>query len=1165
MSKSSRSFFKKALGMVLALSFVVMGVAPVSASAVTIEELQAQINALLAQLSALQGGGATTPGASYTFTRNLSSGDTGTDVMNLQKVLNMSADTRVAVSGAGSPGSETSYFGPATKAAVIKFQNKYASEILAPVGLTSGTGFVGASTRAKLNAMGGGVVTPGTGTGTPVPVGTGLTVSDPGQPSVSLAPNNAARIPFTKVRLSAGYDGDVTVTGIVVQRTGLAQDANFDGVVLLDETGAQVGLAKTFNSDHKLVLSEPVVVKAGTSRVFTVAGNMAANNSTRAGEVASLTVVQVNTNGASVSGTLPITGAGHTINATLAIGSVTMQRGGVDPAAAQTKEVGTTGYTFSAVRVTAGSGEDLTLRSIRWNQVGSAGSGDIANIKTYVDGVAYDTTVSSDGKYYTAVFGTGIAIAKGFNKEISIRGDIVGGSGRTIAFDIAKRTDIDVVGQMYGYGIIPPQTGSSAAPQVAQFTNSEDPWYDGATVTVSAGTITVSADSSVNAQNIAVNALNQVLGGFSVDVRGEGVTVARMVFNVMATGNEVSDITNVVLVDQNGSVLAGPVDGVDTTDPAGTLTFTNTVTFPTGITKVMLKGKLGTDFVSNDTVQASTTPSSGWTTVKGLTTGNSLTPSPSSAITSSLMTVKAGALAISVSSQPSARNVIAGSQSFEFARYVLDATQSGEDVRLTSLPLLLTAPDAASRAHLTGCQLFNGSTAITTGSNVKNPSSSLAASADETYTFDGTGIVIPKNSSVTLSLKCNVSTSASGTYRWGLTDNSSTYSGATGVESGQTVSETMTASAGQAMAAASSGTYTVAVDSSNSYAYRAVRAGTTGVALAAFKFTAGTNEDVSLRAVALQLANTASNSPADLVGERVTLWNGSTQVGVAQFGGANSDNATSTLSSPVTITKGETVTIVVKGDLSIHNASEGTPGAFLSVTYDGDANGLANGNYAVGVDSGSNISPSTTSDITTNGVRIFRNVPTLAAVSTGGSLSAGVDFYKVSVTNPDPTRDLIVKKLTFSVATTGGAFSDFRLVDNFGNSATASAVQSAGATGSQTVTFSFAQTASAAIIPAGSTKTFGLRAATIVDTASTAESITVYLKTDTSYTAAGAYLMNTVSGLSASNMIWSPFSTTSPESSAASEANLDWYNGYGIPGFPNAGTDMDAQTFTRPA
>jgi peptidoglycan hydrolase-like protein with peptidoglycan-binding domain len=72
-------------------------------------------------------------------------------VRYLQIILNSDLDTRIATSGAGSPGNETRKFGDLTRKAVIKFQEKYASEILTPMGLTNGDGIVGKTTRDKLN------------------------------------------------------------------------------------------------------------------------------------------------------------------------------------------------------------------------------------------------------------------------------------------------------------------------------------------------------------------------------------------------------------------------------------------------------------------------------------------------------------------------------------------------------------------------------------------------------------------------------------------------------------------------------------------------------------------------------------------------------------------------------------------------------------------------------------------------------------------------------------------------------------------------------------------------------------------------------------------------------------------------------------------------------
>lgn len=81
------------------------------------------------------------------FLRTLNLGMSGEDVRELQKFLNTDADTQVSLSGAGSPGSETTYFGSATQRALILFQEKHRDEILAPLGLIRGTGVFGLKTR----------------------------------------------------------------------------------------------------------------------------------------------------------------------------------------------------------------------------------------------------------------------------------------------------------------------------------------------------------------------------------------------------------------------------------------------------------------------------------------------------------------------------------------------------------------------------------------------------------------------------------------------------------------------------------------------------------------------------------------------------------------------------------------------------------------------------------------------------------------------------------------------------------------------------------------------------------------------------------------------------------------------------------------------------------
>jgi hypothetical protein len=144
---------------VLALAVMTAAVPTTPVYAQSNNSLQAQITALLAQIQTLQSQVATESSLSnYTFPRPLKVGDVGEDVKKLQQFLNGYSDTQVASVGLGSKGSETNYYGPATAAAVSKFQLKYRSEILTPAGLLNPTGYFGPSTIHQVSRLLAGVV-----------------------------------------------------------------------------------------------------------------------------------------------------------------------------------------------------------------------------------------------------------------------------------------------------------------------------------------------------------------------------------------------------------------------------------------------------------------------------------------------------------------------------------------------------------------------------------------------------------------------------------------------------------------------------------------------------------------------------------------------------------------------------------------------------------------------------------------------------------------------------------------------------------------------------------------------------------------------------------------------------------------------------------------------
>jgi hypothetical protein len=157
--------FKKIAFGAAVLGLIIVGSAG-HASAQAVSDLQAQINALLAQVASLQaqlaaqgsgGTTTTTPVTCHTFSTNMRIGDQGSEVGALQFYLRSGEQSTIS---SDEVSSQT--FGESTASAVSAFQEKYRSSILTPAGLQFGNGFVGALTRAKLNQLYGcGITTPG--------------------------------------------------------------------------------------------------------------------------------------------------------------------------------------------------------------------------------------------------------------------------------------------------------------------------------------------------------------------------------------------------------------------------------------------------------------------------------------------------------------------------------------------------------------------------------------------------------------------------------------------------------------------------------------------------------------------------------------------------------------------------------------------------------------------------------------------------------------------------------------------------------------------------------------------------------------------------------------------------------------------------------------------
>ncbi|MFA6428745.1 MAG: hypothetical protein WCW02_04385 [Candidatus Buchananbacteria bacterium] len=832
-------------------------------------------------------------------------------------------------------------------------------------------------------------------------------------PAASIAINGAARVPFTKINLTASSAGDVVIDTWSVLRTGIGQDAEFSSIDIIDASNNLPinDSGKTLNTNHIATFSEDLTIPAGTTKSVIIAGNIASGAS-YGGDVPALALNAITLKSGTISGSFPVVGNAMTINGAITIGTATVQRGAYTNATTSL-EVGKIGYTLMSFQVTAGSAEDVAFSEVKVYQGGSATlSSDLSNIKLYDEGsYVADGTVS--GNYIKFSFPSRI-ITKGQVKQYQIKADIAQGSARTVYLQIYRNTDLLVKGQTYGAYIAPTFSGTGAAG-----TQTANPVLWDNTFTISTGTFRVGSSNTVAAGNITIGS-SQVLGAFEFEAKGEAVNISALTLTVASSSaSQIEDALNSVkIVDANGNTVAGPTD---VTNNALTVAFTDTFRVPVGLNVYKVVGTLATNggWATNNTITVSFNPAT-VVTAKGDSTGLSITPTPNASISANTQTIKVANLVVTKNSIPTNQTVITKSNGVLIGSWTLDASNSGEDIRITSIGVR-----ASTTGKITNLTLKDGSSALSPVNS--NPVSSNNANTTSTFALSDP-LIVTKGASKVLNFYGDIPSNASNgeVDAWGLTDTSSTSNNsivAYGVSTGNRAAVTLTANDGALLTIAGSGTLAINTDTTQPAA-RLVVSGTTMVDLAELRIKA-TNEDIDITKLTINVAD------GGLTGRTGDY----TQVAKAYL---KLDGVIVGNTSGYSVAQANTTINLQRGQLTI---PQGTTGKKLSVlgdvaTIGSNQPGVANADIKVGINSfgfdntnyfsaygnGSNSQLATAGFTNTaatgTGIIIHKAVPAVTWVTPTNKLSATSVLHETKVTAVGGNIGLY--KLSFVTTTSSG-------------------------------------------------------------------------------------------------------------------------------------------------
>jgi hypothetical protein len=974
----------------------------------------------------------------------------------------------------------------------------------------------------------GGIITIGAGTGLTVALASDTPVSATVITNTTATTGNGqAAIPFVKINFTAASDGDVKVTNLTFKRSGISADSDLDNLYLYNGTtrltdGSSISSnLVTFNNVQGLF-----TVPKGTTVSITLVGDM--NYAATSGKTIGFSLVgagNVITNGATVSGSFPMTGnLMSTANAT-DLGALTLTGYQNYPAKANTSinpSTNTEVFRFTL----NGSNQDLNVTRLRLTAVGSIKSTDLQNLKITIAGVQYGPTLTSLDANGVADFDLSanpIIITKGSTKNVSLRADIVSGSTSTFYFSFQNQQDIVVKDMSYGVFVEPYAAGTFSIIR---------PGTDATPVgnyEIAAGDLSISRSTDSPTSDVSVDATNVTLASFDFTASGEDAKVQNLNVTASTTATATSP-TNAYLagiangkVYVNGSQVGSTKNLTEAAGSPNTINFTFGSTFivPAGTTaKVTIVGDVkhssGTSFSGGETVKVSI----GATTsnIQTMTSLNSLSR-PTSAVAGNTLTITLAALTVGKYSGFGNQTIVSGTAGARLGSFTVTAG-AAEGVSVNSITVTLSSDNAAS---ITNLMLKDNATGAQIGSTQVSPNTSNVFSVNFNLAASQTKVI-----DIYADLKSSIN---NGTwFAYVQTDGSGLVTGksATGGDTSSLIYRTQSMSIGTGSLTATNGSQPTA---------DIILAGTTGNYVGQFTFNA-TSDNYTVDKMVIKVGNGFSTSTSGVTIKYMDK-NGVQQTASNVFTTDAALQGTATFTGlTLWVPSNTSANVDVYVDLT--DISSGATSGSNSPVY------LSYSTFHATGDSGAVKTSVGTADLNGNTFYVRKSRPTFATQTLSGAPSSGNPLFKFTVV-ADAKGSIDIKQLGFSIATTTATLKTLKLYDVNG----AEVYTTGGTTPGPDVNGNFKLIISNSNNSGGiddTVLTIGTSPVTyqVKGTLAgwtTGASLTIGFNQD-----AAAVANNTANALlSAQQLVWSDKSAT-----AHTTATADWTNGFLIKGMSNS-------------